>query len=162
MAILLAGLIWTVILSRAFGPGPMTGAIAIAITDAGSFGKTFSEALENIDEKQVEGIQSTGANSLQRAQRDTRDMQAAMLRAELDALKAQINPHFLFNALNAVTALIGADRKAVVIRLSECFRATLALAPGDLVAHLHQRRLHHRTQRQGQPRRQLCQRRQGE
>lgn len=61
------GLIWTIILSRAFGPGPMTGAIAIAITDAGSFGKTFSEALENIDEKQVEGIRSTGANSLQRA-----------------------------------------------------------------------------------------------
>jgi phosphonate transport system permease protein len=61
------GLIWTIILSRAFGPGPMTGALAILITDSGSFGKTFSEALENIDEKQVEGIRSTGANSLQRA-----------------------------------------------------------------------------------------------
>lgn len=61
------GLIWTIILSRAFGPGPMTGAIAIAITDTGSFGKTFSEALENIDEKQVEGIRSTGANGLLRA-----------------------------------------------------------------------------------------------
>jgi phosphonate transport system permease protein len=61
------GLIWTIILSRAFGPGPMTGAIAIAITDAGTFGKTFSEALENIDEKQVEGIRSTGANGLLRA-----------------------------------------------------------------------------------------------
>ena len=61
------GLIWTIILSRAFGPGPMTGAIAIALTDTGSFGKMFSEALENIDEKQVEGIQSTGANAAQRA-----------------------------------------------------------------------------------------------
>lgn len=61
------GLIWTVILSRAFGPGPMTGAIAIALTDTGSFGKMFSEALENIDEKQVEGVRSTGANALQRA-----------------------------------------------------------------------------------------------
>lgn len=61
------GLIWTIILSRAFGPGPMTGAIAIAVTDTGSFGKMFSEALENIDEKQVEGVQSTGANSLQQA-----------------------------------------------------------------------------------------------
>ena len=29
--------------------------------------KTFSEALENIDEKQVEGIRSTGASALQRA-----------------------------------------------------------------------------------------------
>jgi phosphonate transport system permease protein len=61
------GLIWTIILSRAFGPGPMTGSIAIALTDAGAFGKTFAEALENIDEKQVEGVRSTGAGALQRA-----------------------------------------------------------------------------------------------
>lgn len=60
-------LIWTIILSRAFGPGPMTGALAMLVTDTGSFGKTFSEALENIDEKQVDGIRSTGANTVQRA-----------------------------------------------------------------------------------------------
>ncbi|GAB1360808.1 phosphonate ABC transporter, permease protein PhnE [Rhodobacter sp.] len=61
------GLIWTIILARAFGPGPMTGSLAILLTDTGSFGKMFSEALENIDEKQVEGVRSTGAGSLQRA-----------------------------------------------------------------------------------------------
>lgn len=61
------GLIWTIILSRAFGPGPMTGALAILITDTGTFGKTFSETLEHIDDKQVEGIRSTGAGALQRA-----------------------------------------------------------------------------------------------
>lgn len=61
------GLIWTIILSRAFGPGPMTGALALLITETGSFGKTFSEALENIDEKQVEGVRSTGANAMLRA-----------------------------------------------------------------------------------------------
>jgi len=55
------GLIWTIILSRAFGPGPLTGALAIAITDTGSFGKMFSEALENVDDKQIEGLASTGA-----------------------------------------------------------------------------------------------------
>ena len=61
------GLIWTIILSHAFGPGPMTGALAILITDTGSFGKMFSETLENIDDKQIEGIRSTGANAVQRA-----------------------------------------------------------------------------------------------
>jgi phosphonate transport system permease protein len=61
------GLIWTIVLARAFGPGPMTGALAILLTDTGSFGKLFSEALENIDEKQVEGVRSTGAGTLQRA-----------------------------------------------------------------------------------------------
>ena len=60
-------LIWTIILARAFGPGPLTGALAILITDTGAFGKSFSEALENIDGRQVEGIASTGANGLQRA-----------------------------------------------------------------------------------------------
>lgn len=59
-------LIWTIVLSRAFGPGPLTGALAILVTDTGSFGKIFSEALENVDDKQIEGIQSTGASAIQR------------------------------------------------------------------------------------------------
>lgn len=61
------GLIWTVILSRAFGPGPLTGTLAILLTDTGTFGKMFSESVENIDGRQVEGVGSTGANGLQRA-----------------------------------------------------------------------------------------------
>ena len=60
------GLIWTIVLSRAFGPGPMTGALAMMLTDTGSFGKMFSEALENVDGKQIEGVASTGAKPLQR------------------------------------------------------------------------------------------------
>ncbi len=59
-------LIWTVVLARAFGPGPLTGTLAILITDTGTFGKTFSEALENVDQKQIEGVSSTGAKPLQR------------------------------------------------------------------------------------------------
>ena len=60
------GLIWTIVLSRAFGPGPLTGALAILLTDTGTFGKMFSEALENVDDKQIEGITSTGAKPMQR------------------------------------------------------------------------------------------------
>ncbi|WP_109310526.1 phosphonate ABC transporter, permease protein PhnE [Ruegeria sp. AU67] len=59
-------LIWTVVLVRAFGPGPLTGTLAILITDTGTFGKIFSEALENVDQKQIEGVSSTGAKPLQR------------------------------------------------------------------------------------------------
>ena len=59
-------LIWTIILSRAFGPGPMTGALAMLITDIGSFGKLFSEALENVDNKQIEGVESTGAKGIEK------------------------------------------------------------------------------------------------
>lgn len=60
------GLIWTIILTRAFGLGPLTGALAILLTDTGSFGKVFSEALENVDDRQIEGIRATGANPVQR------------------------------------------------------------------------------------------------
>ncbi|MGB0958975.1 MAG: phosphonate ABC transporter, permease protein PhnE [Halocynthiibacter sp.] len=59
-------LIWTVVLARAFGPGPLTGALAILLTDTGTFGKTFSEALENVDGKQIDGVTSTGAKPMQR------------------------------------------------------------------------------------------------
>ncbi|PIL18691.1 hypothetical protein P775_19150 [Puniceibacterium antarcticum] len=61
------GLIWTVVLSRAYGPGPLTGTLAIMLTDTGTFGKLFSEALENVDAKQIEGVRSTGAGAFARA-----------------------------------------------------------------------------------------------
>jgi phosphonate transport system permease protein len=61
------GLIWTVVLSRAYGPGPLTGTLAILLTDTGTFGKLFSEALENLDRRQIEGVRSTGAGALLRA-----------------------------------------------------------------------------------------------
>lgn len=59
-------LIFTIILSRAFGPGVLTGTLAILITDTGTFGKMFSESLENVDKKQIEGVESTGAKTIQR------------------------------------------------------------------------------------------------
>lgn len=54
-------LIWSLIFLRAFGPGLFTGAFAIAFTDTGTLGKLMSEAIENSDSKQQEGIRSTGA-----------------------------------------------------------------------------------------------------
>lgn len=61
-------------------------------------------------------------------------LRAAQLRedlatASLQALRAQLNPHFLFNALNSVVTLIGRDAaaaRAMLVRLSELLRATLA------------------------------------
>jgi phosphonate transport system permease protein len=58
-------LIWSLIFIRAFGLGPLTGTLAIAFTETGELGKLFSEALENIDKKQVDGVRSTGASKPQ-------------------------------------------------------------------------------------------------
>ena len=57
-------LIWALFFTRAFGPGPLAGSAAIFFTEVGTLGKTYSEALENIDDKPREGVLSTGANGL--------------------------------------------------------------------------------------------------
>ena len=57
-------LIWALFFTRAFGPGPLAGISAIFFTDTGTFGKLFSEALENVDDKQREGVRSVGASPL--------------------------------------------------------------------------------------------------
>lgn len=53
--------------------------------------------------------------------------------AQLQALHYQINPHFLFNTLNAISSLIvdgrNMEAEAMVQRLSEFFRLTLELDP---------------------------------
>ncbi len=57
----------------------------------------------------------------------------AQTKAELDALHARIRPHFLFNSLNTVAALIDTDPKAAeaaVLDLASIFRA--ALYAGDV------------------------------
>jgi len=54
-------LIWALFFTRAFGPGPLAGMSAIFFTDTGTLGKLYSEALENIDDKQREGVKSVGA-----------------------------------------------------------------------------------------------------
>ncbi len=54
-------LIWALFFTRAFGPGPLAGMSAIFFTDTGTLGKLYAEALENIDDKQREGVKSVGA-----------------------------------------------------------------------------------------------------
>lgn len=54
--------------------------------------------------------------------------QAASARAQMDALQARIRPHFLFNSMNTVAALVRVDPDAaetMVEDLAELFRAAL-------------------------------------
>jgi two-component system LytT family sensor kinase len=55
-------------------------------------------------------------------------LQALLAGARLDALRSQLNPHFLFNTLNAVGALVERDPRGVrrmIARLSDLLRYTL-------------------------------------
>ena len=58
-------LIWGLIFVRAMGLGPMPGILAIAIVDTGILVILFSEAIENIDRRQVEGVRASGGNRLE-------------------------------------------------------------------------------------------------
>ncbi len=58
------------------------------------------------------------------------EIQALVSQAELRALQAQINPHFLFNALNTLYGVIGRENstaRKLVLNLSNLFRSSFAI-----------------------------------
>jgi LytS/YehU family sensor histidine kinase len=63
-----------------------------------------------------------------KADRERKQMENQRLGAELQYLKAQVNPHFLFNAINSIYFLIKKDPEtaaATLIRLSDLLRFQL-------------------------------------
>jgi two-component system, LytTR family, sensor kinase len=64
------------------------------------------------------------------------NLQSAFTRSRLQALRMQLNPHFLFNSLNAAVFLIGsrpAVAEQMLVRLSELLRRTLRDGEPDLI-----------------------------
>jgi phosphonate transport system permease protein len=58
-------LIWGLLLVSVLGPGVLAGIIAIALRSIGFIGKLLYEAIEEIDESQVEAVRATGATGAQ-------------------------------------------------------------------------------------------------
>lgn len=73
----------------------------------------------------------------QRQQMETLQLEAMVKELELKTIKAHINPHFIFNALNGIRALIDENpqraRKAVT-ELSNILRSSLNAEKGETVA----------------------------
>ncbi len=57
-------LVWALVWVNVVGLGPFAGVLAIAISDVGSLGKLFSEALEASDQSAVEGVTASGGARL--------------------------------------------------------------------------------------------------
>jgi LytS/YehU family sensor histidine kinase len=64
-------------------------------------------------------------------------MQGSLKEAELNKLKSQLNPHFMFNAMNSIRALIDENpqkAKEAVTQLSNILRQTLTLEKNKLIS----------------------------
>jgi phosphonate transport system permease protein len=57
-------LVWGLVFVRALGLGPLAGVLAIFVSDLGTLSKLYSEAIENVDRKQIDGIKATGGGPL--------------------------------------------------------------------------------------------------
>ncbi len=71
------------------------------------------------------------------AERREAEMQILAREAELAALKAQIQPHFLFNSLNSISSLASSDpprAQEMCVRLSEFLRKSLAVGQTRSIA----------------------------
>ncbi|MCB9765994.1 MAG: histidine kinase [Alphaproteobacteria bacterium] len=63
-------------------------------------------------------------------------LETALGEARLEALRLQLNPHFLFNTLNSISALVSVDPDAaerMIARLGDLLRVTLASQQGGEV-----------------------------
>jgi two-component system, LytTR family, sensor kinase len=110
---------------RPFGFSPMLGVTRLFWLDdlmvyiavlAASFARTYFLRYRARQEEAV------------RLQAQTALLQAELAEARLSALQTQLNPHFLFNTLHAVSSLVERDPRGVrrmIARLSDLLRFTL-------------------------------------
>ncbi len=74
---------------------------------------------------------------LRREERERYEYQQALAASELQALKMQLHPHFLFNTLHGIATLIESDArsaKAMIIKLSSLLRTALDRDSSDLIS----------------------------
>jgi LytS/YehU family sensor histidine kinase len=78
-------------------------------------------------------LAAEGRRDAERREREARELAG---QAELRALKAQLNPHFLFNSLNSISALTAADpagARQMCVLLGDFLRRTLGLGERNAI-----------------------------
>ncbi|MCI0433690.1 MAG: histidine kinase [Gemmatimonadetes bacterium] len=132
------GLIW-LLLSALFGPGtPVRGAQEagtgnrfVALAFWAAYGLLFYAATVAV------GFALDYHRKLRERERTAAQLQNQLVEARLNALRMQLQPHFLFNSLNTVSMLVrqgdAPTAVRVVARLSDLLRYVLDEAGGALV-----------------------------
>lgn len=107
-------LIWALVFINVVGLGPFAGILAIMVADTGTLAKLFSEAIENIDGRQVEGVRATGANRVQ-------TIRFGMLPQVLPVVISQTLYYFESNTRSAtILGIVGAG--GIGLQLSDRIR----------------------------------------
>jgi len=119
-----AAALWAGVAAGIFGALPLTGSIAPALPAVFALGLVLyllAVALYYV----VLAVDAA-------RQAEAREAEAYVLagKAELRALKAQINPHFLYNSLNSISALTSVDpgkAREMCVQLAGFLRSTLGM-----------------------------------
>jgi phosphonate transport system permease protein len=107
-------LIWALVFVGVVGLGPFAGILAIAVSDAGTFGKLFSETLETADRKPIEGVVSAGGTKMQA-------IRFALVPEVLPVIISQVLYYFESNVRAAtIIGIVGAG--GIGLQLSEQIR----------------------------------------
>lgn len=111
---------------------PLEAAVVIPLEIQGDIAGTlkfyFTDEMKLtfVERQWAEGLGSIFSSQLELGKLET---EARLLKdAEIKTLQAQVNPHFFFNALNTISALIRIDSekaRALLIQLSRFFRSNL-------------------------------------
>jgi phosphonate transport system permease protein len=107
-------LIWALVFVGVVGLGPFAGVLAIAVSDTGSLGKLFSEAIESTDERARESVLASGGTSWLA-------VRFGLLPQVLPIIAGQILYYFESNVRSAtIIGIVGAG--GIGLQLSEQIR----------------------------------------
>jgi phosphonate transport system permease protein len=107
-------LIWALIFINVVGLGPFAGILAIAASDAGAFGKLFSEAFETADPGPVDGVRAAGGSPAQA-------VRFGLMPQVLPVIASQVLYYFESNTRSAtIIGIVGAG--GIGLHLAEQIR----------------------------------------
>jgi phosphonate transport system permease protein len=107
-------LIWALVFVGAVGLGPFAGILAMAVSDTGTFGKLFSEAIEATEARERETVIASGGNRWM-------EIRFGLLPQVLPIIASQVLYYFESNTRSAtIIGIVGAG--GIGLQLSEQIR----------------------------------------